>query len=133
MEIFRRFTAYCISYEIHVLSPLSPPRESLTLFLSPFVHVYRYFLTEQNFNIMLTLCFEIRTFMKNCIHDKFASVIYKHLTALSYRQSQMDGKAHFKIKRYLLYGLKITKELVHHLFPGFAASAVRLFSFPSMN
>lgn len=40
--------------------------------------------------------------MKNCIHDKFASVIYKHLTALSYRQSQMDGKAHFKIKRYYM-------------------------------
>lgn len=35
--------------------------------------------------------------MKNGIHDKFASVIYKHLTALSYRQSQIDGKAHFKI------------------------------------
>lgn len=74
--------------------------------------------------------------MKNCIHNKFASVIYKHLTALSYRQSQMDGKAHFKIKRYYM-GLKtfryFTKELVHHLFPGFAASAVRLFSFPSMN
>lgn len=49
-----------------------------------------------------TLCFEIRTFMKNGIHDKFASVIYKHLTALSYRQSQMDGNAHFKIKRYYM-------------------------------
>lgn len=40
--------------------------------------------------------------MKNGIHDKFASVIYKHLTALSYRQSQIDGKAHFKIKRYYM-------------------------------
>lgn len=45
----------------------------------------------------------------------------------------MDGKVYFKIKRYLLYGLKIIKEFVYYLFLGFVVSVVRLFFFFFMN